>query len=387
MYVYIYNIHDFPCRHATSSLLRQSTRSGATPLVQFDVDLLVRVPVHMWCTSTQRFFFPRFFFWGGVCNFVCEPFTCLPNWDSIGNTIKTSMVFFESLWLFQPDYVVYLGLSPLPGCNRGKWRFIYRDPRILKIFHNPGGSWNPGRGPQPNVYAIFGDIAPRISSETQEACFAHSHNKNVPMFGALTLLFVQGDVLRILPVGKSPLFATIWGIFFIFSNHRTNLSKTGSFPGFIEGARVVEPGNRLLVSSGWSACFYLRYCICHLQDMTFHEILEILIGSWRDPWYNKIQSMQQISRVFDHCSSENPFQMGGFLVFLKFRETFSETISLLVVFKPCFLFSTKISPVLDRKNTKISQFLNSQNLPQGSLSSPFSSCHWRSVTSGISVDL
>lgn len=31
-------------------------RSGATPLVQFDVDLLVRVPVHMWCTSVFAIF-------------------------------------------------------------------------------------------------------------------------------------------------------------------------------------------------------------------------------------------------------------------------------------------------------------------------------------------
>lgn len=31
-------------------------RSGATPLVQFDVDLLVRVPVHTWCTSVFAIF-------------------------------------------------------------------------------------------------------------------------------------------------------------------------------------------------------------------------------------------------------------------------------------------------------------------------------------------
>ena len=133
-----------------------------------------------------------------------------------------------------------------PPSNSGKWRFSSGSP-ILKIFHNPGGSWNPGRGDNPT--SILGDFAPRISSETQEACLtshdcitkahAHSHNKNVPMFGALTLLFVQGDVLRILPNSKSPLFATIWGIFFIFpTTEQANLSQTGSFPGFIEGARV-----------------------------------------------------------------------------------------------------------------------------------------------------
>ena len=82
MYVYIYNIHDFHVAMLPAPG-RQSIRSGATPLVQFDVDLLVRVPVHMWCTS-PRFFFS--FFFGGVAILFVNR---LPNWDSIGNKIKT----------------------------------------------------------------------------------------------------------------------------------------------------------------------------------------------------------------------------------------------------------------------------------------------------------
>ncbi len=31
-----------------------------------------------------------------------------------------------------------------PPSNSGKWRFIYRDP-LLKMVHNPGGGWHPGR--------------------------------------------------------------------------------------------------------------------------------------------------------------------------------------------------------------------------------------------------
>lgn len=58
-YIYVvYNdIHDFPCHHAaTMPAISSCIRSGAIPLVQFDVDLLVRVPVHMWCTSPRSFF-------------------------------------------------------------------------------------------------------------------------------------------------------------------------------------------------------------------------------------------------------------------------------------------------------------------------------------------
>ena len=43
---------------------------------------------------------------------------------------------------------LYLGLSPFPGCNRGKWRFFYRDS-ILNHGNISGGDWHPGWGDNP----------------------------------------------------------------------------------------------------------------------------------------------------------------------------------------------------------------------------------------------
>ena len=33
----------------------------------------------------------------------------------------------------------------------------YRDA-LLKMFHNPGGHWNPGRGPHPRYHFIFAAV-------------------------------------------------------------------------------------------------------------------------------------------------------------------------------------------------------------------------------------
>ena len=40
---------------------------------------------------------------------------------------------------------LWVGSTPHPGCNRGKWRFSSGFP-ILKMVHNPGGDWHPGWG-------------------------------------------------------------------------------------------------------------------------------------------------------------------------------------------------------------------------------------------------
>ena len=44
-------------------------------------------------------------------------------------------------------YVLYIGLSPFPVTvvNEGLgW------DSLLKMFHNPGGDWHPGKGDNPN---------------------------------------------------------------------------------------------------------------------------------------------------------------------------------------------------------------------------------------------
>ena len=64
------------------------------------------------------------------------------------------VIYSRSTWLLIS--LISFGLSRCPpGCNRGKWRFIIRDPRILKMVHNPGGDWHPGRGDNPTYIFWF----------------------------------------------------------------------------------------------------------------------------------------------------------------------------------------------------------------------------------------
>ena len=48
--------------------------------------------------------------------------------------------------------VTYIGCGPQDAS--GKWRFRLGFP-ILKMVHNPGGHWHPGRGATSNIYIFF----------------------------------------------------------------------------------------------------------------------------------------------------------------------------------------------------------------------------------------
>ncbi len=87
--------------------------------------------------------------WGIICHLPPLTGTKKTTIDSTPNpkfALETFAHFFFDTW--SDRGLGKVGLSPLPWDACGKWRFRLGSP-ILKMFHNPGGDWHPGRGNNP----------------------------------------------------------------------------------------------------------------------------------------------------------------------------------------------------------------------------------------------
>ena len=74
------------------------------------------------------------------------------------NRVRVNFVLYQwsIIWVVTPPRI--------PVANEG---FLYRDP-LLKMVHNPGGDWHPGRGHNPIYNSNFVDDLTRTSQTTCE---------------------------------------------------------------------------------------------------------------------------------------------------------------------------------------------------------------------------